>query len=528
MDASGARQLARVGVSGLLAVVGALVVAPQALALTSVTVTVTGPGTVTAPAGTVSGDGINCTQSGTTADCSETYPQHCQIVDRQLECTPAEVTLSANTPSGFHLSWSGCDSDTADTCTLTVDGDRAVGAVFNDTQPPMVSLTSPSGGAVRGTISLAANAIDNAGISRVDFSVRGAPVLVDGGAPYGGPFDTTTVSDGPAAIQAVARDTSNLVSAPSGTTVTIDNTAPQVSLTGPDGQAFGPGSTQTWGITATDPTSGVWLVRCSVVPAGHALHFDNCTGGNTSHSVSNEPVGNYVFTVQVIDVAGNVRDVSRTFSIDATPPDTTIASGPDDGSSQESGTATFGFTSDDSGASFGCRVYAAGTTPPPFAACSDPSSDTISGLGIGTYRFDVRAVDAAGNVDATPATRTFSVVAPSTEPTTPTTPTTPLVPTLPAPATAPDTLIDSHPKTAVKNKRASFHFSSTDPAAAFECSLDGAAFSACSTPFTVKVKPGKHVFAVRAVGANALTDQTPALWQWKVKRKHRRHHGHHG
>jgi hypothetical protein len=44
----------------------------------------------------------------------------------------------------------------------------------------------------------------------------------------------------------------------------------------------------------------------------------------------------------------------------------------------------------------------------------------------------------------------------------------------------------------------------------------------------VKVKPGKHVFAVRAVGANALTDQTPALWQWKVNRKHRRHHGHHG
>jgi hypothetical protein len=63
-----------------------------------------------------------------------------------------------------------------------------------------------------------------------------------------------------------------------------------------------------------------------------------------------------------------------------------------------------------------------------------------------------------------------------------------------------------------------FEFSSTTTGATFECSIDGKTFRACTTGQTLKLKVGKHTFAVRAV-ASGQTDPTPATFSFKVKRK---------
>jgi hypothetical protein len=84
----------------------------------------------------------------------------------------------------------------------------------------------------------------------------------------------------------------------------------------------------------------------------------------------------------------------------------------------------------------------------------------------------------------------------------------------------PDTTITKRPKDKTKKKTATFEFTSTLPGATFECSLDGAAFAACSSPDTLKVKKGKHSFAVRAT-AKGQTDASPASDDWKVKKKKR-------
>ena len=55
--------------------------------------------------------------------------------------------------------------------------------------------------------------------------------------------------------------------------------------------------------------------------------------------------------------------------------------------------------------------------------------------------------------------------------------------------------------------------------AGFECSLDGGAFAACSSPHTVKVKKGKHTFSVRATDQAGNVDASPATYSWKVKKK---------
>jgi hypothetical protein len=62
----------------------------------------------------------------------------------------------------------------------------------------------------------------------------------------------------------------------------------------------------------------------------------------------------------------------------------------------------------------------------------------------------------------------------------------------------------------------SFSFISTPPGAAFECSLDGAAFAGCSSPAAFDSVPGgDHTFAVRA-SAGGATDPTPVVERFTI------------
>ena len=86
---------------------------------------------------------------------------------------------------------------------------------------------------------------------------------------------------------------------------------------------------------------------------------------------------------------------------------------------------------------------------------------------------------------------------------------------------APDTAITAGPNSRTKKKRAKFEFSGSDAraVAGFQCSVDGAEFNACASPFTVRVKMGRHTFSVSAVDANGNVDAAPAADAWKVKKK---------
>ena len=86
---------------------------------------------------------------------------------------------------------------------------------------------------------------------------------------------------------------------------------------------------------------------------------------------------------------------------DTTPPDTTIDSGPS--GDVESTSASFGFSADEAGTGFHCKLDSGA-----YAGCTSPK--TYSGLSAGEHTFSVRAVDGAGNVDPSPATRTWRVV----------------------------------------------------------------------------------------------------------------------
>jgi chitodextrinase len=93
--------------------------------------------------------------------------------------------------------------------------------------------------------------------------------------------------------------------------------------------------------------------------------------------------------------------VTDTLVDNGVPPDTAITAGPT--GATNSASASFAFSSSESPAAFECRLDSAGWT-----GCSSPK--TYTGLAKGGHTFRVRASDQFGNIDATEATRTWTVV----------------------------------------------------------------------------------------------------------------------
>jgi hypothetical protein len=65
-------------------------------------------------------------------------------------------------------------------------------------------------------------------------------------------------------------------------------------------------------------------------------------------------------------------------------------------------------------------------------------------------------------------------------------------------------------------RSAKFEFGSSDVGSRFECKLDRRPYRACASPYSVKVKLGKHEFRVRAVDPQGRADATPPVLRWKV------------
>ena len=463
----------------------------------TVTVSVQGQGSVTA-------EGINCTQSGG-PDCSEFYEsvEECieTIPGKPPICTrvPPTVVLTAGPDSNGYVfdSWTGCDSVDGRECAVTVADNVNPIARFRDAAGPSLSDLSPAGGIHSRFIPLSVSASDNSGtVTKVEFQVRSTVVVTDTVAPYSYNFYSPPFGSGPATITARAYDASGNNSSIS-TTITLDHTDPTLSVTsGPDGQTF-QGGTQSWTFSATDALSPLTLA-CSVVPAGQATSYGPCSGGSAAHSVSNLDDGSYVFLVEAKDAEGNFSRLARTFSIDSTPPNTSITGGPGDGSTTSS-TVTFGLAGAAPSDTFECRLYAAGTTAPAFAACSGSASHTASGLAGGGYIFEARATDAYGNVDASPVQRSFTVD-----------------------AIAPNTTITKAPKDRIRittrRARVTFGFTSNETAAHFQCRMDANAWASCTSPRTFRVGKGSHTFKVRAIDAAGNRDATPPSRTFRVIR----------
>ena len=165
-------------------------------------------------------------------------------------------------------------------------------------------------------------------------------------------------------------------------------------------------------------------------------------------------------------------------AVEVRAPDTRIDGAPASTVNRE--TAAFDFSSTAGrNARFGCSLDGG-----PFRRCESPRR--YGGLDAGRHRFEVRATSAGGNVDRTPAARSWTVVEDS----------------------APVVAIEGAPRIETYHEYRYFRFSSDVSGSRFYCALDEEPFAACASGDYRHVPYGTHTFRVYAVGHGGVRGET--------------------
>ena len=302
-------------------------------------------------------------------------------------------------------------------------------------------------------------------------SVDGAP-----SGPCTSPYATPSLSPGQHTLAVAATDLAgNTDQSPATYAWTLDTSAPNTTLT-----VVPPNPTHdTAGNFSFISTESGSTFSCSL--DGGA--FNSCS---SPLSIAALAQGTHTFAVRATDLAGNTdaTPASWTWTVDTTAPDTSFTSTEPDPTNDT--TADFTFTSNES-STFSCSLDGS-----LFTSCTSPYS--TSALTEGPHTFAVRATDLAGNTDPSPASYNWTLD-----------------------TTAPETTFTATEPDPTNDTTGDFTFVSDKTGSTFTCSLDGASFTTCTSPFSTAVlSPGSHNLAVRATDLAGNTDQTPAAWSWTL------------
>ncbi len=351
-----------------------------------------------------------------------------------------------------------------------------------DETAPVLSILS---GPVSPTISLEAIvtfiAADNA--TPAEALTFECALDADPFAPCTSPFDAS-VEPGTHTLQARAVDLAGNVSAIVSRTWLVIGPPATTIVSGP--AATTTSTSATFAFTADQAGS---TFECAL----NSGAFTACASPLTLTDLGG---GSYTLAVRATNTYGLIEEepVLYTWVVeavaDATPPDTLITTAPS--GSVASASASFTFASNELNVSFQCQISRDGVILVPFTGCLTPY--TVENLRGGVHIFEVRAVDAAGNIDPTPASAEWIVLGP------------------------PVTTLVASPIDPTENTTATFEFASNVPGSTFECSLDGQPFTVCTSPATYTgLVAGAHSFLVFATAPGGYVDTDGAEYEWSIQ-----------
>ena len=319
----------------------------------------------------------------------------------------------------------------------------------------------------------------------------------------------TGVAAGSHTFQVQAVDNGGKTSGAASYTWVIDATAPSVASMTRVGATPTNAASVSWTVTFSESVTGVDVGDYALVKSGLATAaLTGVSGSGSVYTVSSSTgSGDGTLGLKLVDNdsiadsvgnklggtgAGNGNFTGPMYTLDRTGPVTapTITFGPS--GLVASASASFGFSSGESGvAGYHCSLDAGA-----FASCTSPKA--YSGLAQGARSFQVRAVDSLGN-PGPPATRNWTVdtVAPA-------------IPVFTQTPPDPSSISTSH-----------FAWADSSPdVASYQCSKENGSFQLCTTPHTYVVgvtSNGLHQFSVRAIDAAGNVSGS-ASYSWKVDR----------
>jgi hypothetical protein len=262
------------------------------------------------------------------------------------------------------------------------------------------------------------------------------------------------------------------------------------------------GMTLRGAVHAATGTGSVLGTASAVVPEGDEdsvmVHFD------FSPPVTLEPEGTFVFELShdvsgvrwmgrndnpytratSFDCGGGMPDSQIDFNFisyaapDGGPPETVLSGGRNVASVTRRRALTISFAGSDDASYASSLLFACELDREAYTPCSSPVS--LTGLLDGVHGFTVRAIDQAGQADASPSLVSWTVD-----------------------GTAPSRPSIKGPRR-VKTGRAAYRFSARDGIdrsrqLKFRCALDGRQLSACGTRIVRVLSKGRHVLRVVAV-----------------------------
>ncbi len=201
------------------------------------------------------------------------------------------------------------------------------------------------------------------------------------------PKSYTSLGEGPHTFQVKATDeATNVDATPASYAWDIDTIAPTISITSPADGAF---IKDDMPVLIFDSSEGTVVVKVDDVVVTKV----------SNDSLDTLSEGAHTLYIESTDVAGNIGTQTSSFTIDTVAPDTTISAQPNDPAISAS--ASFAFSSE-LGTTFECKLDAGS-----YAVCSSPK--VYTSITDGNHTFSVRAIDAATNADATPASYVWTV-----------------------------------------------------------------------------------------------------------------------
>jgi len=166
-------------------------------------------------------------------------------------------------------------------------------------------------------------------------------------------------------------------------------------------------------VTFSEDVTGVAVSSFAVRAGGATGTISAVSGSGKSYSVTVTPTSDGSLGLDVNATGTGIQDLAgnplaggfttgEAYTVDKTGPVTTLTSMSKPTNPSNVATASFEFSSDDSQATFECKL-----DNEAFAVCTN--SHALSGLADGSHTFEVRAKDTLGNTEATPASYTWVV-----------------------------------------------------------------------------------------------------------------------